>query len=242
MSEPIQLMVVDLSHYDEGVDYKKLASAGIVGVIYKATQGTGYQDPTYKNAKAAALQAKLCWGSYHFGDSSDVQAQADNYLNTASPDWNELICLDYEDNGASTMTVEQAAQFVLLVEGELNRDNEMVLYSGNLIKESLGDRISAFWAARRLWLAQYSTTPVVQASWSTYWLWQYSGDGDGPQPHTVNGCNGPVDCNSFAGTVGELVEQWPSGIVSPVPPPPPAINVTVIAPPTVNIIVKQTLT
>jgi lysozyme len=238
MSEPINLMVVDLSHYDTGVDYVKLAAAGIVGVIYKSTQGTGYVDSTYGAAKKKALAAGLCWGSYHFGDSSDARKQADNYVKNTKPDPTELICLDWEPNGNSTMSLAQAQEFTELVEGALDRPQDMVLYSGNQAKESLGSRVSNFWGARRLWLAQYSTTPTVQASWKTYWLWQYSGDGQGPQPHTVSGCNGPVDCNSYNGPASQLVAEWANWGDTPEPTP-TDLTVTIIAPPGVKIIVKQ---
>ena len=32
-------VVIDLSHHNEKVDFKKIAADGIVGVIHKATQG-----------------------------------------------------------------------------------------------------------------------------------------------------------------------------------------------------------
>jgi len=241
MSEKIQLMVVDLSHYETGTDYQSLADGGIIGVIYKATQGAGYQDPTYASAKKQALKAGLLWGSYHFGDGSNVMDQVNNYIATVQPDPSELICLDFEDNGNNTMSLDQAQQFVQMVESNLGRPNEIVLYSGNLIKEDLGERVSPYWSDRRLWLAQYGTSPSVQNSWDTYWLWQYT-DGDvGPTPHTAPGIQGTCDCNSYAGPPGQLIDEWASGQADgPVPPPQPEeLTVTVLIPDGVAVIVKR---
>jgi len=41
-------VVIDLSHHNGDVDLAQAAADGILGVIQKATQGTGYQDPTYR--------------------------------------------------------------------------------------------------------------------------------------------------------------------------------------------------
>src|SRR5258708_426156 len=121
MSEPINLLVVDLSHYDPASDYTAVKDCGIVGIIYKATQGQSYTDPTYQAQRAAAKNAGLKWGSYHFGDGSDSDGQVVNYLAFAQVEADELFCLDYEDNGNSTMGLEGARNFISGVESGLNR-------------------------------------------------------------------------------------------------------------------------
>jgi hypothetical protein len=103
MRDKINAMVVDLSHWDPAKDYKAVKNDGIVGVIYKATQGTNYTDPTYVEQQRAAKAAGLRWGAYHFAEATDVGAQVQNFMNFASPDPDELFCLDWEDNGSNTM-------------------------------------------------------------------------------------------------------------------------------------------
>ena len=88
-----------------------------------------------------------------------------------------------------------------------------VLYSGSLIKEQLGDEEDAFFGAHRLWLAEYGPVPQPQRSWRSPWLWQYSGDGIGPDPKTVPGipgAGGAVDCNSYDGPPDRLAAEWAS--------------------------------
>jgi GH25 family lysozyme M1 (1,4-beta-N-acetylmuramidase) len=248
MSEPVQFLVVDLSHYDPANDYDKVKKAGIVGVIYKATQGTGYTDATYGMQRALALQAGLKWGAYHFGDGSDVKRQVANFLGYAQIDADTLFCLDFEPNDSSQMSLQQAKDFVTQVEQGLNRPNQCVLYSGNQIKEDLGNQKDPFWSARRLWLAQYGSTPDWPPAWTTYWLWQYTDGSVGPYPHTVDGCDsGGVDCNSYPGTPEQLAAEWASGVPGPLPPPPPPppsptdlmVTVTISAPPGVTVNVQQ---
>jgi len=234
----MKLQVVDLSHWDPASDYEAVAAAGVIGVIYKSTQGTGYTDPTYKAQKKAALSAGLCWGSYHFGDCSDPEYQAENYLAFTKIEDNELFCLDFEDNQDCAMSINQAQTFIMTVEKALNRDGQCVFYSGNRVKDLLGTKKNAFLGERRLWLAQYGNTPQVQASWTEtgYWLWQYSDGVYGPTPHEVDGV-GPCDCNISAMSDADLCAQWATGS-STAPPEPPLATVRVIAPPGVKVIVQ----
>lgn len=231
MSAPkINLLVVDLSHWDPAKNYAQVKANGVVGVIYKSTQGTGYQDPTYKSQKKKALDAGLLWGSYHFGDDSDPDYQANNYISFTQPSADELICLDFEDNGSSSMGINQAQNFISAVESTLNRDQQCVFYSGNRVKDLLGSKRNAFLGARRLWLAQYGNTPVCQASWTTYWLWQYTDGTYGPTPHTVDGCDaGGVDCNSYSGSSEQLISEWATG-GQEIPPEPTPVQNTIVCP------------
>jgi len=91
MSEPIKPMVVDLSHWDPADDYDAVKRDGIVGVIYKATQGTSYTDGTYVDQQHPAKAAGLLWGAYHFAEATNVDQQVQNFLRFAAPDPDELV-------------------------------------------------------------------------------------------------------------------------------------------------------
>ena len=209
--EPIRLMVVDMYHGDRVVSFARAKQAGIYGIIHKASEGAGMVDPKYARRRPRARAAGLLWGAYHFGTSDDVGAQVDNFLAAASPDAQTLVALDYEDNGADTMSLEQARQFLTTIEDRLGR--KAALYSGNLIKQQLGERVDPFFASHRLWLAEYGPVPRLPPSWSQQWLWQYSGDGIGPNPKTVAGipgAGGAIDCNSFERSLADLQAEWAS--------------------------------
>src|SRR5262252_7949410 len=219
MAHPIHPMVVDLSHYDPADDYAAVKRSGIVGVIYKATQSQTWTDNTYVQQQHAAKAAGLKWGAYHFADSSNVNGQVANFLRFASPDPDELFCLDWEDNGGNTMSADQARAWIEQVEAALNRPGECVIYSGNTAKELINGK-DEFFGSRRLWLAQYSTTPSCQESWNTYWLWQFTDGQYGPEPHKIDGI-GYCDINSYAGSPEQLATEWATGDSdAPAPTPP----------------------
>jgi lysozyme len=239
MSEPINPRVVDLSHWDPADDYAQVVRDGIVGVIYKATQGQSYTDPTYVKQQTAAKRAKLKWGAYHFADSSDVDGQVKNFLNFAAPDPDELFCLDWEDNGGDRMSVDQARAWINKVEAGLKRPGECVIYGGNTLKEQIKGH-DAFFGARRLWLCHYSSTPKLPASWDAYWLWQFTDGQSGPQPHTIDGI-GPCDINSYIeGPTQQLIDEWASGSAQPQPPEPDMseVLIEITAPPNVKVTVR----
>lgn len=237
----IHPMVVDLSHWDPASDYAAVKRAGIAGVIFKATEGTGYTDPMYVSQQAAAKAAGLLWGSYHFANSANVSAQADNFMRYACPDPDELFCLDWEDNSGDVMSADDAKTWIAQVENRLNRPNQCVIYSGNTAKEKI-DGKDAFFGARRLWLCQYGNTPSWQQSWDKCWLWQFTDGISGPAPHSIAGI-GPCDINDFPpGNAALLASEWASGVAAPpgpVPDPQQVVNVLINAPPGTTVKVRQ---
>src|SRR5262245_49260482 len=210
-------LVVDLSPWDPADDYEAVMAAGIVGVIYKATEGTGYTDPTYVSQQHAAKAAGLLWGAYHFADSSDVQKQIDNFMRFACPDPDELFCLDWEDNGGDTMSLDDVITWIDGVETRLGRPNQCVVYGGNTIKEN--GNADPFLTQRRLWLCHYSSSPTLPDGYDSAWLWQYTDGEYGPSPHSVDGV-GHCDINSYNGSAEQLIAEWASGQAQPQPPEP----------------------
>ncbi|PYS21378.1 MAG: hypothetical protein DMF72_17395 [Acidobacteria bacterium] len=200
-------VVFDLSHHNGNVDLEQAQQAGLVGVIHKATQGTGMVDNMYATNRQKAQAAGLLWGAYHFGTAGDGAAQADFFLSKATPDAQTLLVLDYEPNGNSTMTLDQARAFVQRIQDQTGRYPG--LYSGSLIKQQLGSKppdpilYKCF-----LWIAQYGPAPTqIPQTWSTWTMWQYTDGNVGPQPHSVAGI-GNCDRDQFNGTTEQLQQLW----------------------------------
>ena len=220
MAHPVHRMALDLSHHNTVRSFQKVVDAGIVGIIHKATEGTSFVDRKYAGRRKGCLEHGIEWGAYHFATASDVEAQAEHFLETAELHAGDLFCLDWESYGDNTMSIDQARRWIELVEDALGRPGQCVLYSGNVAKEELGNAIDPFFGARRLWLAQYGSNPTVQKSWDDFWLWQYSDGQSGPQPHGCPGVSGYVDTNSYDGTPEQLRAEWASGKQGPSPAPP----------------------
>jgi len=201
------IRVIDIYNGDdlEAKDFKTIAADGIIGVIHKATQGTTFKDKSYKERKKMALDAGLLWGAYHFASDQKASEQLDHFLNVVGDDKDMLYALDYEPNKNNTMTLAQAKVFMQGMDKATGRLG--VLYSGNLIKETLSAP-DAFWNKHRLWLAQYSKSFKCPPGWDKPWLWQKTGDAIGPKPHTLIGLKNILDLNYWSDTDEELRKQW----------------------------------
>ena len=202
-------VVVDISHHNGNIDLGKAQAAGIVGVIHKATQGTSMTDNMYQQNRQKAQAAGVLWGAYHFGTQADGAAQADFFLQKAAPDPQTLLVLDFEPNGNSTMTLDQAKAFVTRVQSVTGKFPGF--YSGSLIKQLLGGKpADPVLSQCFLWLAQYAPAPKnIPATWPTWTMWQYT-DGqpkNGPPPYSVDGI-GPCDRDQFNGTLEQLQQLW----------------------------------
>lgn len=206
-------VVVDISHHNGNVNLAQAKQAGIVGVIHKATQGTNLIDNKYQANRQQAQAAGLLWGAYHFGSLGDGAHQADFFLETANPDPQTLLVLDYEPNANVTMTLDQARAFVQRVQQSTGRFPG--LYSGSLIKQQLGGKpADPVLAQCFLWLAQYAAAPTnVPPTWATWTFWQYTDGNVGPQPHSVPGI-GNCDRDQFNGTLDGLQKLWRVAVVA----------------------------
>lgn len=198
--------IVDLSHHNGTVDLQAAKSAGMMGVIHKATQGTTYVDPTYQAHREQAEQAGLMWGAYHFGTGDDVGQQVDHFIQTVEPRVYDLLVLDFERNPSGTsMSLQQAEQFVSEVQSRTGRWPG--LYSGNYIKELLGEAHNAVLAQCWFWLSEYGPTARVPTNWNTWTMWQYTDGTIGPEPHGVPGI-GNCDRDTFNGSEDQLKKLW----------------------------------
>lgn len=194
--------IIDVSHWDEPVDFRKVAGAGIVAVIAKASQGATAADPAYATFRTQAAAQGLLWGSYHFGTGDDAAAQVDQYLRCASPADTDLVCLDFEpDPHGASMTLSQARDFVGIFQQRTGR--YPVLYGGYWLKQLLGHQADALLAQCPLWLAQYGPAAVLPPGWKAYTLWQFTDREQG-----IAGVS-KVDRNRFTGSDAMLRRRWP---------------------------------
>ncbi len=206
-------VIVDLSHHDDVTDWGAVQAFGIFGVINKATEGAGFVDRTYAIRRKPASDHGILYGAYHFIRPGDPVAQADKFLEVAlsvsEPD-DLLLALDHEDRG---VPLSDAKKFLQRVFDKTGR--RAVLYSGFLIKEQLGNGRDPFLAQHRLWLSHFSSHPVAPPNWGEPWIIQFTGDGQGPEPHHVPGITiaGGIDLNHYGGTRDELTAEWAKGPV-----------------------------
>lgn len=89
---------IDIASYQAGLDLRAAASE-IDGVIIKATEGTGYVNPSCDEHWNQACDAGLLRGFYHFAGDSDPVAEADYFMqHTAGYFGSGVPVLDWEGN------------------------------------------------------------------------------------------------------------------------------------------------
>lgn len=208
--------VVDMYHGDVVDDFKKVFAAGTKGIIHKATQGAGMTDVAYAERRKQATDAGLLWGAYHFNTGEPVATQVQHFFAAAAPDDQTMMGLDFEDNRATQMNLDQACEFLDRSDQKLGRSTG--LYSGNRIKEAIPKASSAqrdLLGKRRFWMPQYGPRAVLvdvnghPLPWTHYWIWQFTGDGLGLTPHSVDGIRTHgIDINQYNGDPAALAGDW----------------------------------
>lgn len=202
---------VDLSHYDNLQDVTQVKAAGILGVMNKATEGPGMVDKTFAIRRPVVLGAGMLYGAYHFLRPGNMEQQAQHFLDTIGDPTGLALVGDWE---VSSVSVAAASQWFQAMREKVGR--WPICYSDSgMLMEVFGHSSHPVFSQTRLWVAAYRAQPYwPTAVWAQPWAWQFTGDGNGPQPHNINGITLPgskgIDINSFDGTDEELTLSWAS--------------------------------
>lgn len=79
---------LDVSHWQAGLDYSRIADAGLVRfIIIKATEGTAYVDPQFEWHVSQCVKYGFVWAAYHFFHPGlDYTAQAKHFVDVVGKD------------------------------------------------------------------------------------------------------------------------------------------------------------
>lgn len=196
---------IDVSHWQGTTDWAKVAAAGKSFAIMKATEGTGYVDPSYATNHAGAAAAGLWTSAYHFArpgaTPNEAVLEADHFVAVANLGTRDLIpALDLEVTGGLSTSALQGWVSTWLREVTAKLGVRPMIYtSPSFWKTYMGDSPSLALAGYPiLWIAHWGVaTPTVPAqNWGGHgWtFWQYSDCG------TVPGISGCVDLDRYRGT------------------------------------------
>lgn len=88
---------IDIASYQGGIDIENVEGDFI---IIKATEGTSYQNPFWKDWAEATLNSGKLLGFYHYADGGDPNSEATFFLDTIG-DYigRAILCLDWEEGG-----------------------------------------------------------------------------------------------------------------------------------------------
>ena len=191
LTTPIR-RVLDISHHNDVTSWPQMIDAGIWGIIHKATEGGDYVDDRYDNVKRKFDRIGIELERIIRNRIGSV-AQAKHFLRVTGIHDDLLIA----STGKTTAPIQcpSAGSDLPRVHGFADRSKQMCVYAGTQRKRPLATaRIPS--SAPIGWAGTVWIESVVQPSWDTYWLWQYSDGQNGPSPHGCPGVNGDVDTNS----------------------------------------------
>jgi len=195
---PSSIQGIDVSHFQNTVDWHQVAQAGKQFAFAKATQGLTYVDPQLSANWPGMKAAGLLRGAYHFYEpGDDPRQQAEFFLETVQFSPGDLPpALDIEiSNGQSASDIVQGVQ-VWLSTVQQALGLAPLLYTDPSFWKSLGTEACGTYP---LWIADYGVaTPLLPAGWTSWAFWQYSETG------TVSGVQGSVDLDLFQGSLEDL--------------------------------------
>ena len=180
---------IDVSYWQHTIDWSKVAGAGMRFAIARATKGQRYTDPTFQTNVDGARAEGIVVGAYHRATPSggananitDARAEADHYLDVASPAVGDLIpALDIEETGglAPPDLVVWVKAWVTRVTNRLGV-KPMLYASPNFWTVNMGNSTWFADHGYRLWLAHWNvSSPTVPANgWQgrgwTFWQWTH---------------------------------------------------------------------
>jgi GH25 family lysozyme M1 (1,4-beta-N-acetylmuramidase) len=196
---------IDVSHWQNTIDWTKVAAAGKVFAIIKASDSTDYVDPLYLTNRSRAQANGIWTGAYHFArpdaTPNDALAEADHFVDTVRLGSGDLIpALDLEQSGGLSIPALQTWVTTFLEEVRARTGVRAMIYTSPAFwKKYMGDTTAMADAGyKTLWIAHWGVSaPTVAASnWGGrgWTFWQYSNCG------TVSGITGCVDLDRYNGT------------------------------------------
>lgn len=191
---------IDVSHWQNEIDWRAVARDNCRFAFIKATEGATYQDPRFAANRAAATEAGIAVGAYHYlRQTSTIPDQLANFTNivhTLRP--GDLPpALDVED--PKQWSGVAAAELTELVLSWLRGAHRTfgirpLIYLSPAFAESLLTPTTAELANFPLWIAHWKADqPRIPKPWQSWTFWQHSSTG------SINGIHGKVDLDWFTG-------------------------------------------
>ena len=184
---------IDVSSWQQNIDFAAVRNAGIEIVYMKSSEGSSYIDSyfetNYRNAKANGLKV----GFYHYvtaRTTEQARAQATFFAKVISgkePDCK--LAMDFENFGNLSTTQVNEISRVFLETLENLTNKEVLIYSNAYSARTI---FSSSLSNYPLWVANYGVSePGDNGKWSTWVGWQYTDTG------RINGISGYVDRDYF---------------------------------------------
>jgi lysozyme len=191
---------VDVSEYQDTVDWTAVKAAGIDFAIARVSDGTGSPDGQFSANWPGMKAAGLVRGVYQFFEpGEDPTAQAQLLINAVGMlgDGDLPAVADMEVTGGQSPATIAANLTTWSAAVKAGTGKVPMIYTAPGYWNS--DVGSDAFSDQPLWAANWCVTcPDLSANWTNWVVWQYSDSG------TVNGIPDTVDLDEFNGSLAQL--------------------------------------
>jgi lysozyme len=195
------LLGIDISAYQENVDWPTVASQGVYYGFAKATEGETSSDEKFARNWSGMRSVGIVRGAYHFfRPGKDPISQVNNFLRVVQTieafDLPPVLDLEIMDNLSASVVIDKALRWLTAIEAKTGRRPILYTYPA-FWEDKLGS--PGQFAQYPLWIANFGTkTPFVPKTWRSWTFHQYSETG------SIRGIAGDVDLNQFNGNLDSL--------------------------------------
>lgn len=171
---------IDISHYQERIDWDQVCKEPISYVYIKATEGCNFIDNHYATNISEAHRVGLSVGSYHFyRPNVDWQQQLAHMTNIVKAEEQDLVPLiDVEVRGhvSEGKFITDLKNFIAAVEKHYGK--RPLIYSG---QNFYNKHLAGHFPQHQFMIARYNTSqqPLLSDG-KSYIMWQYSDRGRVP--------------------------------------------------------------
>ena len=177
---------IDISSYQQNVDFVKVKNSGVEIVYIKATEGITYSNPLLKSQYAGAKTAGLKVGFYHYLRANNPMLEAKYFLSTINGlSANCKYAIDVEVALGQALT-KVSSNVRIFANYLIANKKEICIYTGDYF---YANNLNSSVKDIPLWVAHYG---VSKPDAVNYIGFQYSASG------SINGINGAVDLDEFS--------------------------------------------
>lgn len=186
---------IDISHYQQRINWKEFEDNKLDFVLVKATEGAFYKDSLFQHNWENLNQLPLVKGAYHFfRPEVAVAQQIQNFIATVdlkSGDLAPILDIELTADIDPQKVVQDIKTWLQYIQNHYNTKPIVYTYK-RFYEQYLKGEID-----NPIWLAYYNRQAAKEIPWI---FWQYSDQGQ------LKGIQHAVDLNVFVGDKKELLQ------------------------------------
>lgn len=208
---------IDVSSWQDTVDWAKVKTAGVQFGIARVTHGTGTIDAQFAANWKGMKANGIIRGAYqYFEPAQGGLEQAKLFVSKIQEaggfedgDLPGVIDVESVDGATSAQTIAEVHNWIDYVESQTNR--KPIIYSGSYFWDD--HTLGSDFASYPLWGPNYtydtSVCHLISSAWTDWTFWQYSDQG------SVSGISGNVDLDRYNGSLADLQAFIKASIITP---------------------------